>query len=181
MHEKITHVTKEKGWNQAIVARKAGISATSLGEYIKKGTMPGADVAFRIARALGITLDSLMDESQEIVFLDANGGERRLSADQGRILGAVEVLGLKADDVIAVLRQVVKAGIPPEPANEPESSATAPKQRRLVSEEPVAAGEKLELWGGRDRPDKAAEMQKFVGEVKAKKVEEVEGQAKDKK
>jgi len=51
---------KLKGWTQAELADKAESNRDLIGRYERDDTMPGADIAGRIAEALGISLDYLI-------------------------------------------------------------------------------------------------------------------------
>lgn len=56
-------MTAEK--NKTLVAKAAGLPATAISNYINRGYLPGADIALKIARALSVPLDWLVDDSQD--------------------------------------------------------------------------------------------------------------------
>jgi transcriptional regulator with XRE-family HTH domain len=52
-----------EGKNRAELARGVGLKATLLSDYINKGYMPRADIALKIARALGVDVAWLIDDA----------------------------------------------------------------------------------------------------------------------
>jgi transcriptional regulator with XRE-family HTH domain len=60
-HEKLRRLTATS--NCAEVSRQLGLSRTALSEYLNKGCTPRADIAFRLARVLSVSLDWLMDDA----------------------------------------------------------------------------------------------------------------------
>jgi transcriptional regulator with XRE-family HTH domain len=61
--ERITHLRNKKGWSQAELARRAKIGQSTLHAY-ESGTRAAkgmsVDVAMRLARELGVTVDYLV-------------------------------------------------------------------------------------------------------------------------
>ena len=80
----IMNLRKEKGWSQAELASKTGVSQVMVGKYERGDAIPSFDVAQKIADVLEISLDALggkdnttLDSSivhkiQEIQSLDNN-------------------------------------------------------------------------------------------------------------
>ena len=69
--ERITYLRKKKGWSQARLAREAHIGQSTLHAY-EAGNRPAhgmsVDVAIRLAKVLGVTVDYLVgvyDESEQ--------------------------------------------------------------------------------------------------------------------
>jgi transcriptional regulator with XRE-family HTH domain len=58
----ITDLRKAKGWSQADLANKTGISQVMVGKYERGDAIPSIEVAKRIADALEVTLDYLVGE-----------------------------------------------------------------------------------------------------------------------
>jgi len=61
--EKLRRLTEDK--NKAEVARKAGLKATMISDYISKEYVPRADIALKMARALQVPLEWLVDDAQD--------------------------------------------------------------------------------------------------------------------
>lgn len=61
--EKLKRLTEEGGKSK--LATKAGLPPTAISDYINKGNVPRSDKALQIAKALGVSLDWLVDDSQE--------------------------------------------------------------------------------------------------------------------
>ncbi len=60
--ERLIHLRKQKGWSQIELARKASLPVSTL-NTLERGTRSGkrvsVEIAQRLARALGVTLDYL--------------------------------------------------------------------------------------------------------------------------
>jgi transcriptional regulator with XRE-family HTH domain len=54
-----------QGRQKADVARNAGISPSALSKYLHRKTIPPADIALRLSRALGVPFDWLVDDAQQ--------------------------------------------------------------------------------------------------------------------
>lgn len=54
-----------EGRKQTAVCDKADVGRTALSGYLKKGAMPPADVAFRLAHAMEVPLEWLLDDDQD--------------------------------------------------------------------------------------------------------------------
>lgn len=63
IHEKLERLTDDRFKTR--VARKAGLTANALHAYLKRKQMPRADNALRLARALGVSVEWLIDDTQE--------------------------------------------------------------------------------------------------------------------
>jgi len=51
--------------NKSKVSRRAGISPSGISNYIAKtGSIPRADIAARIAKVLGVSVDWMLDDTQ---------------------------------------------------------------------------------------------------------------------
>jgi DNA-binding XRE family transcriptional regulator len=50
--------------NKAKAGKAAGLSPTTISNYIAKGSIPRADIAMKMARALGVPLEWFVDDSQ---------------------------------------------------------------------------------------------------------------------
>jgi transcriptional regulator with XRE-family HTH domain len=61
--EKLSRLTEEK--NKQKLSNAAGLPATAVSDYIAKGSIPRADKALALARALNVPLEWLVDDAQE--------------------------------------------------------------------------------------------------------------------
>lgn len=61
--QKILKLTE--GRRKSDVARAAGLQATQLNDYTAKGSLPRYDIAVRIARALSVDVEWLLDDSKD--------------------------------------------------------------------------------------------------------------------
>ena len=61
--EKLKALVADK--NKSDLARRAGLSATAISDYLLKGYIPRADKALALARALKVPLDWLLDDQQD--------------------------------------------------------------------------------------------------------------------
>ena len=57
---------KGRGYSQKRLATDAGLSKSTISDYVRDEYLPTIDVGLRIARALGVTLDWLADDDQEL-------------------------------------------------------------------------------------------------------------------
>lgn len=55
-----------RGRNRSQLARDAGLPPTVLSNYINRGSVPRADIALAIAKALGVPLEWLVDDTQDL-------------------------------------------------------------------------------------------------------------------
>lgn len=65
MHLKnLAKIRKEKGWSQEKLAQEAGISYNTLIKIERKGIKnPKIETVIKLAKALGVTLDDLVERS----------------------------------------------------------------------------------------------------------------------
>lgn len=61
--ERIVLLRKQKGWSQSELARAVEASREAIGKYEREEASPSVETAKKIADALGVTLDYLVDES----------------------------------------------------------------------------------------------------------------------
>ncbi len=61
-NEKLRRLLEDR--NRVAVARRAGMAATSLGNYLNRGSVPSISIAVRIAHALNVSVGWLVDDSQ---------------------------------------------------------------------------------------------------------------------
>lgn len=60
--EKLTRLTEGK--NKAEIARRAGLKATTISDYVAKGYTPRADIALKMAKALNVDAAWLIDDER---------------------------------------------------------------------------------------------------------------------
>lgn len=61
--QKLARLTEDR--HKVRISRRAGLAPTTVSNYLNRGSMPGADVAFRLARALNVSVEWLLDDSQD--------------------------------------------------------------------------------------------------------------------
>ena len=61
LEEKISKLMKEQGLNQKQLAEKASITEASMSKYLSGERTPRIDVVVKIAKALGTSVDYLLD------------------------------------------------------------------------------------------------------------------------
>jgi len=61
--ERIALLRKQKGWSQGQLAKVVGASREAIGKYERSEASPSIETAKKIADALEVTLDYLVDES----------------------------------------------------------------------------------------------------------------------
>lgn len=67
----IKELRAERGWNQARLAEEAGITAAALSKIESgAGRIPTMVVLRKLAGALGVTVDQITGESQEVLSAD---------------------------------------------------------------------------------------------------------------
>ncbi len=102
MYQKMSLIADQKGLSQARIARAINISPTSLSEYFRGRTVPPADVAFRIARELGVTLDFLANDDLE-EFQAPASQEMAITTDESFVIRVMRALNMSADHCITAI------------------------------------------------------------------------------
>jgi len=109
--------------NQSELSRKTGIAQSAISAMTTGKRRPYGDQVFRIARALGVSADYLLDDG-----LDEPPRGSELSQDEKNVLGMFRFLhrdsGLSSEEAIAgmVSGVVLRQPTPPRPpAGEPRS------------------------------------------------------------
>lgn len=64
--QKLARLCDERSIAKTKASVLAGLPKTAIGDCISKGYIPRADTAFRIAQVLGVSVDFLIDESQDV-------------------------------------------------------------------------------------------------------------------
>jgi transcriptional regulator with XRE-family HTH domain len=80
--EKITKLKKLKSLSQVALAEATGISRDAISKYERGDSVPSVDYAKRIADALGVSLDYLVNDSDQEEVLD-NDAVKRIREIQG--------------------------------------------------------------------------------------------------
>jgi transcriptional regulator with XRE-family HTH domain len=79
--QKISKHMALKGMNQQKLARAASISDSEVSRILRGKSSPSLEYAFRLARALGVSLDYLADDSQEVEPVAENATNSGLEAE----------------------------------------------------------------------------------------------------
>lgn len=155
--EKLDYLIELCGTNQSKLMRLTGIAQSSISQMTKGGRKPSMEQAFALARALGIPLDYLADDSQDEPPEKALSEDERIALDyyrsarelEGSPSNVLKVLARMADEGVSskgrtpyqVVREralsLEQLGFPPEdPSAKPEahdkraSAKRAPVRRR---------------------------------------------------
>jgi transcriptional regulator with XRE-family HTH domain len=78
--EKLMNALEMRGMSQAQLAQKSGLSPSTISQMLAGNRRPYLDQAAKIARALGVTLDSLVSEDPGPPIESLSRGERALLA-----------------------------------------------------------------------------------------------------
>ena len=74
--EKITKLKKLKNLSQVALAEATGISRDAISKYERGDSVPSVDYAKRIADALGVSLDYLVNDNDQEEILDNDAVKR---------------------------------------------------------------------------------------------------------
>lgn len=61
---KISFLRKEKGWSQGHLAKQIMASREIIGKYERNENLPSIEMALKMAKAFGVTVDFLLGESE---------------------------------------------------------------------------------------------------------------------
>lgn len=70
--QKITKIRKEKKLSQVDVASYVGVSRDAISKYERDDIIPSVENANKIAKVLGVSLDYLMSEDDNLEVIDTN-------------------------------------------------------------------------------------------------------------
>lgn len=91
--EKLQKLCAMRGMDQSALATQFGLSKSSISRILNGSQEPKLRLAYDLARALGVTLDYLVDESPEVGPLEQFV---MVSEDEVTILKIVRLLGTEA-------------------------------------------------------------------------------------
>lgn len=143
--EKIYKQMVVKGMNQKALARASGISDSEVSRILRGKSSPSLEYASRMARALGVSLDYLGDETK----VDDTSASDRETGQLNRELGElVENLGARrarrlletAADLGFELAIGRLLGVEIQPLIEPAPASPAPLAKRASGAQHGAAG-----------------------------------------
>lgn len=98
LKQKLQLLMARRNLNGQRLARLSGVSDSEISRILQGKSRPGLDNAARLARAVGVSLDYLADDSLET---EPAAPEEALTADERRILRLCENLG--AAESLAIL------------------------------------------------------------------------------
>ncbi|MFH2091164.1 MAG: helix-turn-helix transcriptional regulator [Pseudomonadota bacterium] len=79
-HDKLVKLRKERKWSQTALSEQAGVNITYLSRLENGKSQPSGDMLWKIAKALGVSMDYFMDEDAEeatpVTIKDKNLVER---------------------------------------------------------------------------------------------------------
>lgn len=90
--EKLYQQMVQKGFKQQRLAEASGVSDSEVSRILNGKSRPGLENAFRLARALGVSLDYLADDSLDA---DPSRPSDPISAGEREILELAQALGLR--------------------------------------------------------------------------------------
>ena len=95
--EKILQLRKKKNWSQPELGKTIGTSGPIIGKYERNEMKPSIDVVKKISEAFKVSIDYLVDESNEVSILKDKSMLTRLSqldeinsVDREKILDVVD-------------------------------------------------------------------------------------------
>jgi len=91
LKDKLSTEIVRRGLNGQRLAQRSGVSDSEISRILSGQSTPGLENAFRLARAVGVSLDYLADDALDADPLQANDP---LTADERRVLDQVQRLGL---------------------------------------------------------------------------------------
>lgn len=95
--EKLGKLSTERGWKANELARRAGVSPSTVGRWLADERRPFDDSLLAVARLFGVRVEYLIDDAQE------QPPGPSLTPDEERILWLVRAARLTADDVAAAV------------------------------------------------------------------------------
>jgi transcriptional regulator with XRE-family HTH domain len=101
LKDKLQMLMNRQSLNGQKLARLSHVSDSEISRILQGKSRPGLDNAFRLARAVNVSLDFLADDSLEV---DAAEPAEHLSSDERRILALSQRIG--SSEVIAILENV---------------------------------------------------------------------------
>ena len=99
--ERLRKIRSEKGFSKIELGKLAGIHHAQIGRYENKGAYPSADVLAKLANALGVSAECLLNGSKENLAENTLGDKELLSQFK-----AVEQM---SDDEKSVVKKVIDA------------------------------------------------------------------------
>ncbi len=91
LKDKLLTVMTRQGLNGQRLAQRSKVSDSEISRILSGQSTPGLENAFRLARAVGVSVDFLADDSLEV---DPLAAADSVSPDERRLLEAVEQIGL---------------------------------------------------------------------------------------
>jgi len=65
LHEKLAKLRKEQGWSQTVLCERAGVNIAHLSRLENGRSQPSGEMLWKIAKALGASMDYFMDEEAD--------------------------------------------------------------------------------------------------------------------
>ena len=94
------------GKNRTFLANKCGFSLTNIGLGIKRGSIPSADTAVKIARILGVTVEYLVNGVEENVGMKSSAEiqkQLQLYRKHSEIISRCEELSLEKEKLLVLV------------------------------------------------------------------------------
>ena len=111
--EKLDVAIEKSGKSQSAIARETGIAQSTISAMTRGERRPYLDQAFKLAKALGVTVDYLIDDAQESPT--SSEGET-LSEGEQRVLWLFRSLAISAEEAARRLAgHVTFEGVEPTP------------------------------------------------------------------
>jgi transcriptional regulator with XRE-family HTH domain len=101
LKDKLQILMTRHGLNGQKLARRSHVSDSEISRILQGKSRPGLDNAFRLAKALDVSLDYLADDSLEV---EATQPADLLSAEERKILNLAQRVG--APEALAILENV---------------------------------------------------------------------------
>ncbi len=67
LHEKLVKLRKDRSWSQTVLCERVGVNIAHLSRLENGKSQPSGEMLWKIAKALGVSMDYFMDEEADEV------------------------------------------------------------------------------------------------------------------
>jgi transcriptional regulator with XRE-family HTH domain len=114
--EKLNRRLVELGWNDTRLAKEAGASKSAVGKWTNGESLPRVDFAYKVAKAVGLPIDYLVDDEMAEVPEEPPPRIEGLSREDAILLKIAKRVG--EDRLIEFLKPIPYPDFPQSPEGE---------------------------------------------------------------